>query len=85
MGVEALAIGWNGAAGLRRAGGRLVLQGEIRDLSEGGTQIVLREPLYLASSVKIEYADKILLGEVVYCRQEQAWWVLGIRAERALS
>ena len=62
-----------------------VLQGEIRDLSEGGTQILLHEPLHLATSVKIEYADQRLIGEVVYCRQEQAGWLLGIRAERAMS
>jgi hypothetical protein len=62
-----------------------VLQGEIRNFSEGGTQIRLQEPLHLDSSIKIEYADKTLLGEVVYCRQEQAGWLLGIRLERALS
>jgi len=62
-----------------------VLHGEIRNLSEGGTQILLHEPLQLASSVKIEYADKLLVGEVVYCRQEQAGWLLGIRVEPALS
>jgi hypothetical protein len=62
-----------------------VLHGEFRNLSEGGTQILLHEPLPLASSVKIEYGDKVLLGEVVYCRREQAWWLLGIRVERALS
>jgi len=26
-----------------------------------------------------------LLGEVVFCRQEQAGWLMGIRVERALS
>ncbi len=62
-----------------------VLHGEIRDLSEGGAQILLPEPLDLASSIKIEFADKSILGEVVYCRQEQPGWVLGIRLERALS
>jgi len=62
-----------------------VLHGEIRNLSEGGTQILLHDPLHLASSVKIEYANKVLQGKVVYCRQEQAGWLLGIRLERALS
>jgi hypothetical protein len=62
-----------------------VLHGVIRNLSEGGTQILLHEPLDLASSIKIEYADRNLPGEVVYCRQEQAGWLLGIRLERALS
>jgi hypothetical protein len=62
-----------------------VLHGEIRNLSEGGTQILLHEPLGLAALVKIEYTDNLLRGEVVYCRQEQAGWLLGIRVERASS
>jgi len=62
-----------------------VLHGQIRNLSESGTQILLQEPLDLVSSIKIEYADKNLLGEVVYCRQEQAGWLLGIALKRALS
>jgi len=62
-----------------------VLHGEMRNLSDGGIQILLYEPLPVTSPVKIEYADKLLLGEVVYCRQEQAGWLLGIRLERGLS
>ena len=59
--------------------------GEIRNLSEGGTQIWLDEALHVSSLVKIERADKILLGEVVYCRQEQVGWLLGIRVGHTLS
>jgi hypothetical protein len=62
-----------------------VLQGEIRDVSEGGAQILLHEPLRVPSRLKIEYADKLLVGEVVYCRQEQAGWLLGIRVGQTLS
>jgi hypothetical protein len=57
-----------------------LLQGEIRNLSEGGAQVLLHQPLQVTSWVKIEYAGKVLRGEVVYCRQEQSGWVLGIRA-----
>ena len=60
-----------------------VFHGEMRNLSEGGTQILLHEQLRVASLVKIEYADRFFLGEVVYCRKEQAGWLLGIRLERA--
>ena len=62
-----------------------LLHGEVRDLSEGGTQLWLDEPLSVGSLVKIEYADKLLQGEVAYCRQEQDGWLLGIRVEHALS
>ena len=62
-----------------------VFHGEMRNFSEGGTQILLHEQLRATSLVKIEYADRLLLGEVVYCRQEQAGWLLGIRLEHAMA
>jgi hypothetical protein len=62
-----------------------LLHGEVRNLSKGGTQIWLAEPLPVSSLVKIEYADKLLQGEVVYCRREQDGWLLGIRVAHALS
>lgn len=61
-----------------------LLHGEIRNLSEGGAQVLLHQPLRVASLVEIEYAGKLLRGEVMYCRQEQAGWLLGIRSESAL-
>jgi len=61
------------------------LQGEIRNFSPGGTQILLDRQLRVASPIKIEYAGKLLLGEVVYCRQERANWLLGIRIGNELS
>jgi hypothetical protein len=62
-----------------------VLRGEIRNVSEGGAQILLSQPLCVTSPVKIEYDGKVLLGEVVYCRKEQAGWLLGIRLGDSLS
>lgn len=61
-----------------------LLHGEVRNLSEGGTQIWLDEPLPVSSLLKIESADKLLLGEVVYCRQEEAGWLLGIHVGQVL-
>jgi hypothetical protein len=61
-----------------------VLHGEIRNISNGGTQIRLGRPLSYASLVAIDYDDNRLLGEVVYCAQEQAGWLLGIRVKHAL-
>jgi hypothetical protein len=62
-----------------------VLRGEIRNVSEGGAQILLRQPLCVTSPVKIEYDGKLLHGEVVYCRQEQVGWLVGIRVGDGLS
>jgi hypothetical protein len=62
----------------------LVLHGEIRNLSEGGAQIWLDQPVRYASLVRVDYNDNLLLGEVVYCQREQAGWLMGIRVEHAL-
>ncbi len=61
-----------------------ILHGEIRNVSKGGTQIRLDQPLRYASLVKIDYNDNRLLGEVIYCVKEQAGWLVGIRVEHAL-
>lgn len=62
-----------------------VLQGEIRNVSKGGTQLRLGQPLGTGSLLRIEYDNNLLLGEVVYCQQEQTGWVVGVRIEHALS
>jgi PilZ domain len=61
-----------------------ILHGEIRNVSEAGTQIRLGQPLRYASLVTIDYDDNRLLGEVVYCEKEQVGWLVGIRVEHAL-
>jgi hypothetical protein len=61
-----------------------ILRGEVRNVSNGGTQIRLDQPLRYALLVKIDYDDNCLLGEVVYCEKERAGWLVGIRVEHAL-
>jgi hypothetical protein len=61
-----------------------ILNGEIRNISQGGTQIRLDQPLRCASLVEVHYSDNRLLGEVIYCAPEQAGWLVGIRVEHAL-
>jgi hypothetical protein len=61
-----------------------VLHGEIRNLSDGGTQIQLEEPLPPFTLVRVEYDDNLLLGEVVYCQAEQIGWLAGLRIEHGL-
>jgi len=60
------------------------LHGEIRNVSNGGTQIRLDQPLQYGSLVTIDFDDNCLLGEVVYCEKEKAGWLVGIRIEHAL-
>src|SRR4051812_31107775 len=61
-----------------------ILHGEIRNISNGGVQIRLDQPVRYASLVAIDYDDNRLLGEVVYCEKAQAGWLVGIRVEHAL-
>jgi len=62
-----------------------VLQGEVRNVSKGGTQLHLDQPLAIGSLLKVEYDNNLLLGEVIYCLQEKPVWVVGIRIEHLLS
>jgi hypothetical protein len=61
-----------------------VLRGELRNISEGGTQIWLGEPLPSFTLVRVEYEDNLILGEVVYCMSQESGWLLGLRVEHAL-
>lgn len=61
-----------------------VLHGELRNVSAGGTQLRLGEPLSPYALVKVEYDDNLLLGEVVYCQQERSHWLVGLRIEHGL-
>src|SRR4029077_8683264 len=49
-----------------------VIRCEIQNISEKGVQIWADQPLHYASLVRIEYDDSLILGEVVYCKPEQA-------------
>jgi hypothetical protein len=61
-----------------------ILHGQVRNISRGGTQIRLTQPLRYATLVAIDYDDNRLLGEVVYCQKEQVGWLVGIRVDHAL-
>jgi hypothetical protein len=62
-----------------------VVQGEIRNVSKGGTQLQLPQPIGTGSLLRIDYDNNLILGEVVYCRQEPTGWIAGIRIEHTLS
>jgi len=61
-----------------------IFHGQVRNVSEGGTQLLLDQPIRYASLVTIDYEDNRLLGEVIYCQKEQANWLVGVRVEHAL-
>jgi len=61
-----------------------VILGELRNVSAGGTQLRLSEPLSTSMLVRVECDDNLLLGEVVYCQQEESHWLVGLRIEHGL-
>ena len=63
---------------------RQLLHGMIRNVSEGGTQVRLDQPVSSSTLVKIEYDDNLLLGEVVYCQRDDSGWLAGIKIEHSL-
>ena len=63
---------------------REVLHGMVRNVSEGGTQVQLDEPVLPSTLVKIEYEDNLLLGEVIYCEPAQYGWLVGVKIEHGL-
>ncbi len=62
-----------------------VLQGEIRNVSKGGTQLYLAQPLGIGSLLRVDYANNLLLGEVMYCQRADTGWIAGLRIEHTLS
>ncbi len=62
-----------------------VLEGEVRNISKGGTQLHLGQSLAIGSLLRVDYENNLLLGEVVYCQQAEAGWIAGLRIEHTLS
>jgi hypothetical protein len=62
-----------------------VLHCEIRNVSKGGTQLHLGEPLAIGSLLRVDYDNNLILGEVVYCQQAETGWIAGLRVEHTLS
>lgn len=65
--------------------GTQVLEGELRNVSKGGTQLHLGQPLSIGSLVRVDYENNLLLGEVVYCQQVHTGWIAGLRVEHTVS
>ncbi len=59
-------------------------KGRIRNTSGSGLGIVVETEIPAGTAVRIELADAILLGEVMYCRPSPTGNFLGIQVEQAL-
>jgi hypothetical protein len=60
------------------------MQGNIHNASGRGIGLRLTQPLAAGATLKINLPDSILLGEVIYCREEAEGWYAGIELEHAL-
>ena len=61
------------------------LVGRIRNLSGRGIGLELEGPVAPGTALKIELEDALLLGEVIYCRQDEASFYVGVELEHALT
>jgi hypothetical protein len=58
--------------------------GRALDLSGRGLSLVLAQSMPIGAPVRIDQADRLLLGEVVYCRSDHGAFRLGIEVDQAL-
>jgi hypothetical protein len=60
------------------------LQACIKNVSVRGIGLELEGPVAIGSPVKIELDDCLFLGEVIYCREDEASFFVGVQLEQAL-
>ena len=60
------------------------VQGHIRNISGRGIGLEVDLPIHTGTALKIELEDSLLLGEVIYCRQEKGGFYVGAELEQAL-
>jgi hypothetical protein len=60
------------------------LPARVRNVSARGIGIELQGPVAVGAALKIEIDDTLLLGEVIYCRQDEACFYVGVELEHSL-
>jgi len=60
------------------------LPARVKNVSTRGIGLELQGPVAVGSPVKIEVEDCLFLGEVIYCRQDEASFFVGVELEQAL-
>ena len=63
---------------------REVCQAVVKNASGCGLGLGMQSAIRSGAAVKIEVEDTILLGEAVYCRQEQHYFLVGVVLKQAL-
>jgi hypothetical protein len=60
------------------------LPARIKNVSERGIGLELEGPVAVGTALKFEVDDALLLGEVIYCRQDEGSFYVGVELEQAL-
>jgi hypothetical protein len=60
------------------------LAARVKNVSTRGVGLELEGPVAIGSPVKIEIEDCLFLGEVIYCRQDETSFFVGLELEQAL-
>jgi hypothetical protein len=60
------------------------LPARVKNVSTRGIGLELEGPVAIGSPVKIEVQDCLFLGEVIYCREDEASFFVGVELEQAL-
>lgn len=61
------------------------LPARIVNVSGRGIGLAMDGPVAAGSALKLEWEDTLLLGEVIYCRQDRESFYLGIELEQSLA
>jgi hypothetical protein len=56
----------------------------IKNVSERGIGLELQGPLAIGAALKFEVDDSLILGEVIYCRENEGSFYVGVELEQAL-
>jgi hypothetical protein len=60
------------------------LPARIKNVSARGIGLQLQGPVAIGTALKFELDDALLLGEVIYCREDEASFYVGVELEQAL-
>src|SRR5436305_12878228 len=56
----------------------------IKNVSPRGIGLQLQGPVAIGTALKFELNDALVLGEVIYCREEASTFYVGVELEQAL-
>jgi hypothetical protein len=60
------------------------LPARIKNVSVRGIGLELQGPVAIGTALKFEVDDSLILGEVIYCREDDASFYVGVELEEAL-